>query len=514
MSAARRWLLPPFTVVLFLLHLVVVWKMRADTILEDPGTGWHLVTGRYILETWSIPTHDMFSYTAAGKEWITDYWLFEVLSAALQRLGGLPLYAAVCTLIYGAIPVVLLRRMLRMGTGLLPAVVLTLMAYLVLTSHALARPHIVTYLLFGILLEHLDRVQRGELPLRSLWWIPPVTVVWCNMHGGFIAGLTVVGIFTAVATVRWVLFRDAGERRRAMIFGVLLGAMALATLCNPVGIRLHLSILDQINPQSAGYFVEWQSPNFLSGGVAMQTFERLVLLLVALLVCRRRTVSWIDCALLLFFLDQALHSVRHMNLFAIAAAPIIAREVSAILDDLLPRAQARIARLAAQQKLLRSHLLYFPAIAVAFAGLAVAGATPFPMTLDDLRLTKPAAEFIGAHMDRFERVFNTDDLGGPLIYKFWPDLKVFIDDRFFVYGNEFVVHRYIPLLYAQPGWDAVLREYGVTAAVVTAKTACDTLLRASSEWSLAYGDEKTSVFFRNSPSVGFTSGANALEAVR
>ena len=49
-----------------------------------------------------------------------------------------------------------------MGTGLAPAVVLTLMAYVVLMSHALARPHIVTYLLFGILLEHLDRVQRGE----------------------------------------------------------------------------------------------------------------------------------------------------------------------------------------------------------------------------------------------------------------------------------------------------------------------------------------------------------------
>ncbi|TMA80839.1 MAG: hypothetical protein E6J72_07185, partial [Deltaproteobacteria bacterium] len=321
MSAARRWLLPPFTVIIFLLHLVVVWRLRAANVLADPGTGWHLVTGRYILDTMSIPTHDIFSYTAAGKEWITDYWLFEILSALLQRLGGLPLYGAVCTLIYGAIPVVLLRRMLRMGTGLAPAVVLTLMAYMVLTSHALARPHIVTYLLFAILLEQLDRVQRGELPPRSLWWIPPVTVVWCNMHGGFVAGLTLVGIFTFVSAVRWVLFREAEDRRRALVFGIVLGAMALATLCNPVGVRLHLSILDQINPRSAGYFVEWQSPNFLSGGVPMKIFERLVLLLVVLLACRRRTISWIDCALLLVFLDQALHSVRHMNLFAIVAAP-------------------------------------------------------------------------------------------------------------------------------------------------------------------------------------------------
>jgi hypothetical protein len=502
-------LLPPFTVVFFLLHLVVVWRLRADSILGDPGTGWHLVTGRYILETMSIPSHDIFSYTAAGKEWITDYWLFEILSATIERLGGLPLYGAVCALIYGAIPVLLLRRMLRMGTGLVPAVVLTLMAYMVLTSHALARPHIVTYLLFALVLERLDRVQRGELSPRALWWIPPVTVVWCNMHGGFVAGLTLVGIFTLVAALRWRFFHDTDDRRRAIAFGVLLGAMALATLCNPVGTRLHLSILDQINPKSAGYFIEWQSPNFLSGGVPMKTFERLVLLLVALLACRRRVVSWVECALLLFFLDQALHSVRHMNLFAIVAAPIIARELSFILDDLVPRAQARIARLAAQQEMLRSHLLYFPLIGVGFAALAVAGATPLPTTLD-LQLSKPAAEFIRDHIDRFDRIFNTDDMGGPLIYGFWPRLKVFIDDRFFVYGDDFVIHKYVPLYYAQPGWDEVLREYAVTAAVVTAKTACDTLLRTSSEWELEYTDDKTSVFFRSTPSTGPRSEGNAI----
>ena len=62
--------------------------------------------------------------------------------------------------------------------------------------------------------------------------------------------------------------------------------------------------------------------------------------------------------------------------------------------------------------------------------------------------------------------------------------------------TEFTQH------YAQPGWDEILREYAVTAAVVTAKTACDTLLRTSSEWELEYTDDKTSVFFRRTPSTG------------
>ena len=49
-SPLRRWLAPPFTAFVFGLHLVVVLA-RPGGLLQDPGTGWHLVTGRYILET-------------------------------------------------------------------------------------------------------------------------------------------------------------------------------------------------------------------------------------------------------------------------------------------------------------------------------------------------------------------------------------------------------------------------------------------------------------------------------
>jgi len=185
-----------------------------------------------------------------------------------------------------------------------------------------------------------------------------------------------------------------------------------------------------------------------------------------------------------------------MNLFAIVVAPILAREVSAILDGLLPRIQARIARLTAQQEALRSHLLYYPGIAAGFLALAVAGATPFPTTLDGLSLTKEAGQFIADHRDRFARMFNTDGFGGPLIHRFWPGLKVFVDDRFFLYGEDFVVHKYLPVLFAQREWQDVLREYDVTAAVVMPKTACDTLFRASDQWELAFADDQTSIFFR------------------
>ncbi len=175
-STIRRWLAPPFALFVFLIHPAIV-LLRPAWQLGDPGIGWHLATGRYILATGSIPRHEIFSFTAAGHEWIPYYWLFETAGAFLVRLGGLPLYETACMLVYAFVPALVFRRMLRMGAGMAPAFLLTIVAYLVLSSHSYARPHVLTYVLFALVLERLDDVQRGRRPARALWWLPPVAAL-------------------------------------------------------------------------------------------------------------------------------------------------------------------------------------------------------------------------------------------------------------------------------------------------------------------------------------------------
>src|SRR5207244_3418432 len=219
-------------------------------------------------------------------------------------LGGLPPFAAVSVLVYAFIPVLVFRRALRMGAAMAPALGVAVVAYLVLLSHAIARPHIVTYVFFALVLERLDDFQNGRLPARALWWLPLLALVWANVHGGFFIGFVLGGVFAGVAALRAVVFRDTKERRRALVFAPALAAMGL-------------------------------------GG---------------------RRLPWVEMALLVLFLHQALHSARHMNLFAIVAAPIIAREITPGLDALRPAFQERWRAIAREQAALRSPLVYFPAI--------------------------------------------------------------------------------------------------------------------------------------------------------
>jgi hypothetical protein len=504
LSVARRWLAPPFTALVFLVPCIVA-VCRPEVPLQDPGTGWHLASGRYILETGTIPDRDLFSFTAVGHEWISYCWLFEVVGAFLVKVGGLPLYTTACMLAYGLVPVLLFRRMLRIGAGMVPALLFMLFALLVLASHALARPHVLTYVFFALLLERLDDFRTGRVPASGLWWLPLLAAVWANVHGGFVAGLVTTAIFVAVAGLRWWRRGDRVAGRQTVVLAGVLVAMAAATLLNPSGLRLHTSILDYLSQDSARYFNEFASPDFHLQSAPIFFFELLVLLTIGIRSLVPGRIALVETILLVFFLHEALHSVRHMNLFAIVAAPILAREVTPAFARRWPRLHRRTAEIAREQAALRSPLLYFPAIAAIGVLLATTGVIPFPRTLDDLQLSRGAAEFIDQHRERFSRPFNTDNLGGSLVYRFWPDLHIFVDDRIFVYGEDFISKRYFEVLYARKGWKDVLGDYGVTSALMGVGSPCTTLFRSSPEWELAFEDDKNAIFFRRSGADGPTT---------
>jgi hypothetical protein len=492
----RRWLAPPLTGLVFLIHPLVSLVHPARQ-LQDPGIGWHLATGRYILDTHAVPQTDVFSFTAAGHPWVNYYWIFDAGAAALERLGGLPLYATVCMLIYACIPMLIYRRMVRMGSSIVPALLLTVLAYVVLLSHALARPHVVTYLLFAVFLERLDDVRTARRPPRALWLLVPLATLWCNLHGGFLAGLALVGIYAAVATGEGLVTRTASAKRTAAIFLALFVVTIGATGLNPHGFYLHQDTIHHLAMTTTGAFNEFASPNFQST-YPIFAFEILVLGCVVAAARAREHFAWVELVSVVFFLHQALHSVRHVSLFAIVAAPLVAREASVMLTGIWPAFAARWRIVAGEQAALHSPQLYVPALAALFLTLAITGRTGYPRTLDDLQLTRGAAAFIDAHVDRFARPFNTDNLGGALIHRYWPAVHVFFDDRIYVYGDAFVADEYLPVHFGRRDWRETLDRYEIQSAIVTTASPVAALLDEAPDWDRVYEDEHNALFWRKS----------------
>ena len=77
------------------------------------------------------------------------------------------------------------------------AMIVALLGVGAASIHFLARPHIFTLLLLSISVWMIEADRRA--PSNRIWLLVPLTVVWTNLHGGFLAliavlGLTAVGI--------------------------------------------------------------------------------------------------------------------------------------------------------------------------------------------------------------------------------------------------------------------------------------------------------------------------------
>jgi hypothetical protein len=243
--------------------------------------------------------------------------------------------------------------------------------------------------------------------------------------------------------------------------------------------------------------VEFGPTDLLYGDAAVRCFELLAVASLSLIAVRGVWRTWTEAVLLPATLYLAIGTVRHINLFAIVATPVVARGLTRLLAVRAPRVYERWQVIAREQEVTRSWRVHLPLLAALVLALAATGHSPLPATLDDLQLTRGAMDFVAAHPERFARPFNTDALAGALIYRFWPGLHVFVDDRTNVYPEAFYVDDYFTVLYGRPGWTSVLDRWGITSAIVPMGTPCAARLRASPAWGLEYKDARIAIFSRH-----------------
>jgi hypothetical protein len=270
--------------------------------------------------------------------------------------------------------------------------------------------------------------------------------------------------------------------------------MSVATLFNPAGPWLHLSIIEYLGMESTSQFAEWTGFSF-GNDIRSLLVESIVVSFIVFLAVGAR-LAWIESVLLIFFLHEALQTVRHVNLFVIVAVPIVAREAVSAAERMRP-ALGRVLRKVTECSAPRGvQLLLYGSFCVVFLTLAGMGRLPYRTEFDDIHLSAEAASYIEEHPQDFARPFNTDELGGVLIYRFWPEVRVFMDDRTPVYGDRFIIDEYMKVLRAKPGWSEILDKWEIRSAVVSPKSVVATVLEASPDWETAHRDELTAIYLR------------------
>ncbi len=476
--AWTRLLTPSLADLLFLavmLWLLVFTNSGSPTgLLQDAGAGVHIRTGEWILAHHAVPRTDPFSFSRPGEAWYAWEWLSDVLFAMLFRVWGLKGLVVFSAAVLASVCWLLVRHMAKKGANALAALVVMNLAIGAASVHFLARPHIFTLLFLGVVFYWIDQDRARES--ARLWLLVPLTVLWANLHGGFTGLFLTLGAL-AVGTA------FEGRFRAALRYAGI-GAAALAgSLINPYGYQLHVHVIEFLRSDWIRRIVlEFQPPRLdTAAGVYFE-----ILLFLSIALCGRLAYQkrFGEALALLAWAHAAMVSVRHVPIFALLAGPYLALELTALIGKARelhgPRSVWAILHQLGEEHqpgLLRVSLLaplFLAALLLFDLGFT------YPSDFPPLKYPAEAAARYDS-LIRNSRLYTTDAWGDYLLYRNYPEQKVFFDGRTDYYG-EALTEDYETLLNGFPGWDEVLRKHRINAVLLPPASALAGLLRKEPTW--------------------------------
>jgi hypothetical protein len=492
-SAAARWF-PAITALLALI-LLLGWFSPES---YDSDFWWHLKTGQYIVETHTLPVPDPFAFTTAtaapayAGEAVTRHfnltheWLAQVLFYLVWRVAGFAgvvlfragLLAAFCSLVG-------LVAWRRCG-GFYRSVAAACAAGGMAIPFALDRPYLLTFLLLAGTVAILEF-------RRWIWLLPPLFLFWANCHGGYFLGWVVLASYSAEAL--WLRYRhrpDPGSRQLWMVSAVCL----LVSGINPNGFRILQVLVYYRRSQMTSNLLEWARPQWF----AFNEF----------------TVLWLAAAVLMLWSRPRVRPVDWMLFAAFAAAAFSAQRNTILMGLIAPIV---IVSYFPWKPSLPAVAPFAASLLLVGGAIAFSGGIFFQLRAAEWRYPRGAADFLLAHHVTGP-IFNTYEYGGYLIWRLWPQQRVFIDGRSL---SESLFRDYGRILYnvdEAGGKNAqqLLEQYGVETIVMNTFEYSQGLVYRlapalsdprQTDWKLVYDDPTAIVLMRHPP-----SGVAPLDSLR
>jgi hypothetical protein len=498
---------------LFTLSLIAF----TSTEVSDPDTWQHLASGRYIMQFHAFPAPDPFSFTTEkvaptypGEEKtrlfnITHERVAQILMYLVYANAGFAglvlLRSALLVAFCGIIGMTAYQRTHSFYRGLAAAVLAATLIYDFRTD----RPYLFTFVFLAATIAILEY-------RRWLWVLPAMFFLWANTHGGFIVGWVVLGLYCAEALfLRW---RGKARPDEVRLWLIALASVLISGL-NPTGFQVIPVMIAYRRSTLQTTLWEWQHPALWPPA----PFSILLVFAAVLLVRARRQSRPVDWMLLLVFGAAAFTALRNIILAGVVAPLLIAsyfpwkRRISVAVEYLIAL------------------------LILAGTGVLILRGHSFQFHSADWKYPARAADFMLAHHITAP-MFNTYEFGAYLIWRLWPQERVFIDGRAqsekvyldyqrIVYGvmrgpiqTDSVYQALRPQVIDGKSAEELLQEYGVDVILMDGfeyTSGSPYLLVAAllepqkTEWSLVYQDAQALIYMRHPPA-GVTP-LNPMEAL-
>lgn len=480
-SRTIRSYLERYGIHIFLISFACVYYVsNGSLLLGHYDLGWHLAAGDVIRDQGKIPLHDPWSFTSGDRQWFNLSWLWDVIASVVFQyasFSGLILLVVAC----GAVIVGYLAS-LCLGSGASAAAVgISVFSACLLYPAFAAAPNIylaaspnMATMLFSVIFygECLKRT-------RSLFLLPAIMVLWANLHGGFLLGFFVIGVFSGMALLR----RDWANFRTYSFVGA---GCLVATFINPLGWRIYDGSVATLGHFVQVYITEWQSyyenmamPESIPGIVYVLIFVALELRFFrSSCPIEARLLSWL-------FLFLGIYQFRYMSFFFLFSTVPLALHLDRLLTKRLSSFQVQKALLAA----------------------GIMGACALPLTYTQARpalgfphmLSEQDARYLQTHLSH-ARLLNHWNVGGLLIFYTRGTVPLFVDGRAATAYPDALLRDYFPLVQweiNESAWDTVLEKYQIdTVLWVKAHEQLRRFLVDKRGWKEEYAGSYESIYVK------------------
>jgi hypothetical protein len=435
--------------------------------LSDGDLWAKLSLGAHVLMQDSPLRHDIFAFTPVLPEYIDHEWgAGTIFYACLKWFGPASLMVLKLLLAFGALATAMMvGRRLGCGWNSLLCLAIPSGACILPAYAPVLRSHTFTFFFFGATLLCLEEIRAGKK--WPAFILPVIMLIWANVHGGFVAGLCTIGVYTVFAIPGFPGGSLVVEARRVALsrfYLMLLVSLAClaVTVINPYGFKFWTYLIPALLNKRPE-ITEWK-PLPVFGTDVFVAFRLLfVLVVIVLLVSWRHTKkkSWPGLVMLLATAFISWRSRRHAPFFGVATLAFVG-----------PFVEVTYARLVARfPKLLRGIRPAF-AVTMFYCLMAVYAATSF-LPRSSFQILSPVGLYPVREVDILSRAQAEGNLAIPFrlgsyaTWRLYPRIKVSIDGRYEANYPE-PTFRLNEDFFTKSGtnWDRLIRDYNVPYVIL------------------------------------------------
>ena len=467
--------------------------------IETEDVWWHLATGKWITEHLQVPHEDPFPFAGERTPWTCTHWLGSTLLYLVYKAGGLLGLKVFRSIFF----VLVIGLFFVYSAKRLPLSFLLLLALLLscaLINRSFLRPDILNFIFVQLFLINLFIYERNPEPKR-LFILPLLGILWGNSHlGSFVYGTLLISIFFLSACVRCMNFKigqggaDQKAEARAQMngLGLTLAIYVMVFLISPYGVEgflypfkvfLFPHFLDFYKIGSV--IEEAQPPGhmFLSFTNSYYFFALFILGLWVLFLNKKNNFTL--AMLFIFALFMFLYMSRNGGFFALVAVYVIAQGAGGIGMKAMWEHWH-------WSKLIDRYFFVWLAVFLTMQMFDILHARGFyrnrgmPYLLLESNPYSAAAVQLLKDKGIIGPVFNSNMIGGQMIWSGYPQLRPFDDGR---HVDKQRFNNFIALLLApEKYWSLAEEHYGFKIVMLNSSDGSEkrmiNYLNANPAWQL------------------------------